>query len=192
MGEREIAPVAASRFAAIANGFYSARFVPIEERRWRIEDRGALQTLRFDHATLTAVDFTRSVGVIGERPSQGSLYVALDPTVAEPIVALTARDGPLAPAPADHPYLMESRWPITALQVGSEGALRAEVRGFGPLRMTWIVPTKGVWRVRVQQNRDTAWQQEATIGDNKRLSVNVGSDVTATETAVVLIDRIGD
>ena len=62
-----IVPIKASHFARIANGFYRTRFVPLDGRRWRVEDRGALQTIRFDRASLTTVDFARSAGVVGAR-----------------------------------------------------------------------------------------------------------------------------
>ena len=73
----DIAPVTTSTFALIAQGFYTTRIVDMGDRRWRIENRGKLQTLRFDHATFTSVDFSRSKGVIGQYNHQGSLYVDL-------------------------------------------------------------------------------------------------------------------
>jgi hypothetical protein len=74
----EIAPIAASHYAAIAEGFYSTRFEPLGKDAWRIDDRGRLQTIRFDRAVFRGVDFARSEGVLGQRHYQGSLYVALD------------------------------------------------------------------------------------------------------------------
>ncbi|MEJ0009974.1 MAG: hypothetical protein WDN72_05320 [Alphaproteobacteria bacterium] len=43
-----IIPIEASRYAAIADGFYHAAFLPLGPRQWEIRDRGALQTIRFD------------------------------------------------------------------------------------------------------------------------------------------------
>ncbi|MCB1738624.1 MAG: hypothetical protein KDI42_10890, partial [Gammaproteobacteria bacterium] len=58
----DITPITASQYAAIADGFYTTRFETLGADRWRVHDRGALQTLRFDRATFRAVDFTRSRG----------------------------------------------------------------------------------------------------------------------------------
>ena len=83
-----IAPVSTSDFAGIAQGFYAARLYDLGDRRWRVENRGNLQTIRFDKAAFSAVDFKRSRGVLGQNHHQGSLYVALDPTETVPVIAL--------------------------------------------------------------------------------------------------------
>ncbi len=44
--------------------------------------------MRFDDVADLSVDFTRSVGVIGQRSKGSSLYVALDEAHDEVIVAL--------------------------------------------------------------------------------------------------------
>lgn len=192
VGRRDIMPVTTSEFAAIASGFYSTEFVPLGARRWRVRNRGALQTLRFDRASLTAVDFERSSGVLGARPAQGSLYVALDPAAEAPVVALTERGHPLDPDPAPYPYLLESRWPATGLEIASDGLLSVEAEGFGPLSMTWIVPQQGRWRVRIAQNDSTVWRSEIAVGEDRRLSFSPGNDAEATVTAQIRIDRVGD
>ena len=170
VGARELAPITTSHFARIGQGFYDTRIVSLGDRVWRIENRGTLQTLRFDHATLTAVDFARSTGVVGERPLHGGLYVALDPSVAEPVVALTDRQDFMAPAAAEHPYLIESRWPIT--QMTAEGAtVMATLEGYGPLSMRWVLPSPGVWQVRGIQAGDERMSLRVTVGEDRRLSL---------------------
>ncbi|MEQ8587023.1 MAG: hypothetical protein RLO01_10850 [Thalassobaculaceae bacterium] len=191
MAEREIAPVTTSNFAEIAGGFYTTRFVPLGERRWRVEDRGALQTLRFDQASLTAVDFSRSVGVLGARPAQGSLYVALDPEVAAPIVALTTRDHPIDPDPADRPYLLQSRWPARGLQLTDAG-VAVSATGFGTLEMTWVVPEDGTWRVRVDQDGRTVWRDEIAADPGGRISFAADDGVEPTVDALIRIERAAD
>jgi hypothetical protein len=126
----EIAPVATSHYAAIAEGFYSARLVRDGEWRWRVENRGALQTLRVDPPLDAAgVDLARSSGVLGFRRDAGALYVALDPDDPAPIVALGADDGAQA-------TLIQSRWPVRGLRRAADGfAFRAA--GFGPGEMRW-------------------------------------------------------
>ncbi|WPZ33484.1 hypothetical protein T8K17_19890 [Thalassobaculum sp. OXR-137] len=192
MEAREIAPVTASHFARIADGFYATRLISLGDRRWRVEARGALETLRFDRASRTAVDFARSSGVLGARPSHGSLYVALDPDAAEPVVALTERDHPLDPDPAPHPYLLQSRWPVRGLALEGDDGLSVSAEGFGTLSMTWIVPTAGDWRVRIDQDGATAWSETVRVGDDRRLRIAPGADVEATVAARIRIERIGD
>ena len=63
---------------AIAEGFFAARVEQLGTRRWRLANRGALSTIRFDRASRLGVDFDRSTGVIGARHQHGALYVALD------------------------------------------------------------------------------------------------------------------
>ncbi|WP_281684126.1 polysaccharide deacetylase family protein [Thalassobaculum salexigens] len=191
MRGREIAPVTTSHFARIAGGFYTTRLIPLGPRRWRVEERGALQTLRFDRATRTAVDFAASSGVLGARPAHGSLYVALDPEVAAPVVALTDRGHPLDPDPAPHPYLFDSRWPAYALTVDADAAT-VSARGFGALSMTWIVPRTGTWRVRISQDGDTVWSETVEIDGDRRLSIAPGDAAEATAEARIRIERIGD
>jgi hypothetical protein len=168
MGTRNLAPITTSRFARIGQGFYDTELIALGDRSWRVENRGALQTLRFDHASLTAVDFSRSVGVLGERPLHGGLYVALDPSVAQPIVALSDRADLLAPALAPHPYLVDSRWPIS--QMITDGAkVTVSLEGFGALSMSWIVPEPGVWRMRGRQADDERLSLRLTVGEDRRL-----------------------
>jgi hypothetical protein len=83
-----VTPIAASHYAAIADGFFSTQMTALDQSSWLIQNRGALQTVRFDDAAGLAVDFSRSVGVVGERRQGGSLYVALDEAHTEVILAL--------------------------------------------------------------------------------------------------------
>ncbi|MGH7005540.1 MAG: polysaccharide deacetylase family protein, partial [Alphaproteobacteria bacterium] len=53
---QKVAPVTTSRFAAMADGFLSARIVQLDERRWRIENHDGIETVRFDLASTSAVD----------------------------------------------------------------------------------------------------------------------------------------
>src|SRR5262245_39466461 len=83
-----LTPIAASHYAAIADGFFSTEMMGLGDMSWLIQNRGALQTLRFDDAAELAVDFSRSVGVLGQRRKGTSVYVALDEAHDEVIVAL--------------------------------------------------------------------------------------------------------
>ncbi|MCA3261457.1 MAG: hypothetical protein ING44_05925 [Telmatospirillum sp.] len=129
----DIAPIFASHYAAIAEGFYSARIVATGARAWRIEDRGDLQTVRFDPPFDDAgVDFARARGVLGFRRDAGALYVALDPAEASPVVALGPADAGNAVS------LIDSRWPIRDLKREPE-RFEFAAQGFGAGTMHWRV-----------------------------------------------------
>jgi hypothetical protein len=145
---QDIAPVSVGHYTHIAEGFYDTELVALASDRWRVEQRGALETLRFDNSTLKAVDFDRSQGVIGERQYQGSLYIYLDPTVAQPIVALKNDNRYWAPPEENTAYLVESRWVVSNLTRGAS-RLDFTAQGYGAGDMTWQVPAPGVWRVSV-------------------------------------------
>jgi polysaccharide biosynthesis protein PelA len=139
----EIAPIFASHYAAIAEGFYRARIIALGDRAWRIEDRGALQTVRFDPPfDGAAVDFARARGVLGFRRDAGALYVALDPAEAAPVVAL-GRAGP-----ANTVYLIDSRWPIADLKRG-QGTFEFAAEGFGAGTMHWRVASDAQYALAV-------------------------------------------
>jgi len=129
----ETAPIFASHYAAIAEGFYSTRIVAVGARAWRIEERGALQTVRFDPPYDDAVvDFDRARGVLGFRRDAGALYVALDPAEAVPVVAL-ARTGAAAGI-----YLIDSRWLVADLK-REQASFAFAAEGFGAGTMRWRV-----------------------------------------------------
>lgn len=133
-----LAPVEASRFSRIAEGFVSAVIEREGAHAWRVLRRGALQTIRFDDATL-GVDFERSHGVIGQRHELGSLYVALDERSEAPVIAVK-RVGATDHEPGEPlPYLVESRWRVFDV-VRTAGQTRFVAQGFGPGRFVWRWP----------------------------------------------------
>lgn len=170
--EAEIAPITASAYAALAEGFYTARLIPEGERRWRVAERGHLATLRFDRATFTAVDFARSSGVLGQRHHQGSLYVALDPAAAEPVVALTDVERADIDPPAPKPYLVQGRWVFRGLAADGAG-FRVAAQGFGMGEMVWHMPAPGRYAVTAERDGAVLWRGEAEATADRRLSVTV-------------------
>jgi hypothetical protein len=170
---QELAPVAASAYARIAEGFYTTRFEPLDgTRRWRVRDRGALNTLRFDHASADAVDFARSSGVLGQRHSQGSLYVALDPAVAEPVVALAETARADRDPPAAVPYLVEGRWAFSAFTAENQG-FHVGATGYGGGSMVWQVPRPGRWTVTAERDGTRLWSGSADADADGRLALTV-------------------
>jgi hypothetical protein len=142
---QELTPITASQYAAIANGFHSARITGLQHRMWRIDDRGGLDTVRFDHADSDWVDWADSHGVVGQRHVQGSLYLALDSADRAPVIALATSGRQLA---GTRPYLIESRWRISNF-CAETGRFEFEARGFGTGEMEWqAIPNAG-YEVRV-------------------------------------------
>ena len=84
----ETIPILAARYVDIVMGFSSAQIRTEGMQKWRITDRGDLQTVRFDDAQAVSLDLAQSEGTLGARRINGSLYVALDPGMAAPLVAL--------------------------------------------------------------------------------------------------------
>ncbi|MEZ5398554.1 MAG: hypothetical protein R2729_02730 [Bryobacteraceae bacterium] len=139
----ELAPIETSRFTRIVEGFCSARLTRLGPARWRVEDRGALETVRFDRAADRSVDFGRSSGVVGERVWGGSLYVTLDAADPAPVVAL--RPGPPSGEAA---ALVHSRWRVWKVRREPD-SVRFQAHGYGRGDMQWRVPFPGDVTVKV-------------------------------------------
>jgi len=139
---QELAPIETSLYAAIAEGFYTTSLIPAGEHCWRVTTRGALNTLRFDTADDLTVDWARSVGVLGARHYQGSLYVALDAEVAEPRVALGAPAGEAAPL-----HLVHARWLLSGYRADTRSAA-VRARGYSAGEMRWQGQPGRRYRVR--------------------------------------------
>ncbi len=143
-----LAPIPASAYAAIAEGFSTARETAIGPLAWRIDERGALETLRFDAAAGYQLDVAASRGVTGARREGGTLYVGLDAAEPAPVVAL--RPAPAHDTAAAGPgfALDNARWRVRGV-VRDACSLRFETQGFGPGEMTWRVPEPGPWSIEV-------------------------------------------
>lgn len=135
-----IVPVTLADYTRIAEGFYRVRVERIGAGRFRIHDRGALQTMRFDVPADFALDAGCSAGVLGARRINDSLYVALDPAAPAPDLCITPRPPPFAGA-----LLIQSRWPVSGLR-RTEGRFDFIAGGFGRGVMLWRA-TPGRWRV---------------------------------------------
>jgi len=130
---QDLAPITASKYAAVVDGFHSTQLAELGPRRWRIDNRDGLDTIRFDHADADEVDWAASAGVVGERHFQGSLYVALDSADRAPVIALA----PTGKIPSvTRPYLVQSRWMVSKLCSGT-ARFEFESQGFGAGEMEW-------------------------------------------------------
>jgi hypothetical protein len=153
-----IVPITTSHYAAIGDGFYSTRLVELAPRRWRVENRDGLGTIRFDLAGEQVVDFAASSGLIGMQRRGGEVYVALDDSEPYPVIAMKPGTG--FPA-ARSPYVIESRWRVWKLRE-SAGGWDAVVQGFGSAEMVWRMPRAGRYRF--------------AIGGGKSIEVETGQD----------------
>jgi polysaccharide biosynthesis protein PelA len=140
---RSIIPIFTSEYAAIANGYYTTEIVPVGIDAWQINNRGALETIRFDDAVIKMVDFEASKGVIGQKHYQGSLYVSLNPDVKSPIIKLKNMDSITKNPPSALPYLIDSRWSIRDWKMLRNG-ISLKVQGFGKgvVRFYWPISKK--------------------------------------------------
>lgn len=143
---QDIAPVTTSEYTKIAEGFYGTQITEMGPNSWRIDNRGELQTIRFDRHSTQSVDFQNSKGVVGQRYLQGSLYVYLDGNVEQPVIAL--KDNPDASEPPEEPvsYLVESRWLVSSV-ARKDNRVDFQAQGFGAGDMIWQVPAAGRYRV---------------------------------------------
>jgi hypothetical protein len=180
-----LAPIETSLFSRIVEGFFSVKLERAGPRRWRVRDRGALQTIRFDSAMFDGVDFERSAGVIGQRHELGSLFVALDEAARSPTIALKriAR-GDNAPQDA-RPYLVESRWRVHHLQLESRG-VRFVTQGYGRGESRWQWPHGGAAVVTWRSESGRSGRLEAQKDASGLLSIRL-PQLTAERVEVTVL-----
>lgn len=151
--KQKITPLKAAEFVEIVQGFYSAQIFQIEENSWKITNRGALQTIRFENATYKMVDFNKSTGIIGQRHFQGNLYVYLDKAIEAPIIAIAEMNESYREPIAKTPYLIESRWVIDSLAKEEQKRWSFNARGYGNGEMSWSVPIEGNYQIVTPANK---------------------------------------
>jgi hypothetical protein len=164
--KQEVAPITAATYAAIVEGFYTARIIRLAKDRWRIEDRGALQTIRFDRPLGLSVDFSRSSGVLGQRLYQDSLYIALDPADPAPVLAL-------GNVPAPGPYLSHARWQISGFMSNGD-AFAFTANGFGSGETVWKVRPRRTFLYEVRTKDGAIWQNKKSADATGLLRLDLG------------------
>ena len=186
-----LTPIAASRYAAMAEDFFGVEIVQVDLQAWIIASRGEVQTVRFDAADGLEVDTAKSVGVLGSsRHPGGAMYVALDPAV--PTATLTLRheksvsatpDAIQAAATAEQPpdampvQLISSRWLIRGLKREACGFSFA-AEGFGASEMILqTIPGKAFGIIAESGGREVA-RTAATSDANGILEANLAVDAT--------------
>lgn len=153
---QDVIPMYSSQFAAIANGFYGVKFDEIGDLAWRVKDRGALQTIRFDDMEGYHVDHDASKGVLGYRSEEGRIYVSLNPSVPEPEIVLTKQ-----PAPALS--LISSRLNVIAAKRESADSITMKMTGFSEGMVHFRVPEAGDYAVSYQSEGANAKRKGAKV-----------------------------
>lgn len=152
---------AALRLEDVEAGFSAAKIDRVAALSWRVRERGALGTLRFERPGALRLDWRTSDGVLGAARVDGALVVSLDPDVAEPLVALT-RD-PWEPPP--FAVLVESRWLVSGLARDADNAAM-RVQGYGPGDMVWQVEPRSEWEIRYQPDGGKPMRWRSVVGDD--------------------------
>ena len=157
----KLAPITASQYVDIAEGFFSSNIEVVDDDVWSISNRNALDTVRFDDADTLQVDLARSEGVLGSNRHAGSLYVALD--AAAPAVKLTIQDlgNSEHASEVNRPVLRDSRWMIKALSWTSACTFSYNTSGFGRPETTWAVKPSSRYSVRVSAAGVELWSGDA-------------------------------
>jgi hypothetical protein len=190
----EVTPVEASHYAAIADDFFGVEIEQVDLFSWAIGSRGALQTVRFDAAGDVAIDYQRSLGVLGARQHGESLYVALDPAQERAVVTLRPIDAlgeagaargrtPLGREPVA--TLVRSRWRMSGL-VESQCGLEVTATGFGPGEFVWSTRPGRAFRF-------TASRRGAVLAEEVRWAsaaglLSVATAVSALEPLTLRLD----
>jgi polysaccharide biosynthesis protein PelA len=177
-------PIHASHYAGIADSFFSAEIWTEGSNRWSIRDRGEIETIRLDRTPETALDLAESIGVLGMTAHGESLYIALDPAVDQPVLALRSAD---QEAPARLPYLKESRWRLSSLAV-EPSHLAFVAAGFGPGQMTWQGLLPGRYRLSAGRAGKLIWQSHADADADGRMSLTI--EASALEPIEVAFELI--
>lgn len=170
--------LSASNYAAIARGFYNVSITKLDATHWRISNRGALQTLRFDKMSSRSVNMAESNGVIGQKYLHGNLFVFLDPAVSSPVISMINNNKVLSRPLSDRPYVLESRWQIRNLLYG-KNSLRFAAYGYGSCDMRWKMPDKGQYIVTASRQGTTLYETRLSTDAEGLLNVALPGFVQA-------------
>jgi len=185
----EICPIMASRFSTLVQGFFSTRISQEEENLWTVSNRQALQTIRFDNATLRGVDFSRSEGVIGQRHHQGSLYIYLDEKIEPATVAVKEIDESASEPIEETPYLISGRWRVWNLE-REESRISFDCLGFGEGDFRFSVPTDGLYRATIKPYGEMIGRSRKFRSEEYLLHLQLPA--IATGGATMQIERIDE
>ena len=164
-----LAPVTASDYAAIADGFFTTRIDKTGPMQWSVTARDGLQTLRFDNADALSVNVAESQGVIGSTLYQGSLYVALDASVPEALIALqSAAEGIAISSATPSAQLEQASWKVRDLKRAGCG-FSFTAQGFGAGQFEWKDLDPAAYHIAAASKDGPVWGATAAAGHEGRL-----------------------
>lgn len=172
-----VVPIAASDYAAIADDFFGVTIEHIDAMAWRVANRGALQTVRFDDAGALGVDMKASSGVLGASRANGSLYVALDSAVPNAVVRLMDRSEAEAQRrqSEQRPALHDSRW-LLSNATGDACRFSMTAHGFGPGDMVFETAPGRRFDVLVRRNGNQLKAVSTTADPSGRLEMALSAE----------------
>ncbi|OSM04923.1 hypothetical protein MAIT1_03032 [Magnetofaba australis IT-1] len=188
--EQGVIPVTTSHFAHIGGGFYSSQFERLTPHTWRVRNHGQLCTIRFDRSAFQKVDFARSKGVIGQRHQYGSLYVMLDTSKEEALIALKEAEFSGKRPTANRLYLLDSRWRVWNFQEDGRGGARFFASGFGKGAMTWRVPESSRRFQVSMESLDGKLLSNATVEANANGAITLALPANAIEPVNITFWRL--
>lgn len=150
----QIAPITTSRYVEIADSFFSTTIQRVGDGAWEIGERGAMNTVRFDDADSLDIDYDNSVGVLGGRRHNGSLYIALDGAVSTARLAVKPRG---AREKRERIALVQARWIISDLRTPSMCQASYQAEGFGDGEFSWHVQPRKVYDISVTRHGAGLW-----------------------------------
>lgn len=185
--KQNLFPIFASEYAAIASSFFPTKFYALGKDHWRVENRGELETIRIDNATLKAVDFKHSKGVVGQTYYQGSLYIALDDRIEKPVIKLKSVDKSGGYPASQDPYIIESNWKIKGLQFGKY-SLSFATTGFGNSDIIIQMPDSSETKIQLHDGEKMYEQRigKVDIYNRLRLAIN---NIDGPVGVSILMDR---
>lgn len=169
--DAKLAPIKASHYAAIADGFFSAKIAETGRNRWTIAERDGLQTLRFDQPGSLIPDLSASVGVLGANTHAGSLYVALDASVPVVSLALRPHDRSRPPTFATA-SLRESRWQVRSMRREACG-MQFLAEGYGNGEFVFDHLPRGQVAITVRREGAVLHTGRANVADDNALSFSL-------------------
>lgn len=180
---QRVIPIQTSRYAYIANGFFSTEIIPAGKKRWKIRNRKGLQTIRFDNKPKAHVNMGKSQGVLGYHHYQNNLYVHLDPAAEEPIIKLTSK-------PKKQMHLTQSSWYISNKKKQETGWL-FNVRGFGDGKMIWHMAEPGNYQIALTDlDNDEVWSGTVASEPDGVLSLAIQANaINPMQLTISHIDR---
>lgn len=171
--QQEVIPITAKHYAAIADGFFEGELIQLSNQSWQIKNRVALNTIRFDEASLKEIDWEKSQGVIGQNYAQGSLYVALDKRNQAPIITLKNRNSIAAqPGASSKPYLINSRWRLWSVDV-KENGLSFMAQGYGTGDMSFYCPIPGSYQIQGHTKETRLFSYKGNTNKDNILKISV-------------------